>query len=585
MTNQIEAERAAFRSFANSYLREINTGRPVFHRVDAGNVDCLELFLASRGVTLRIEMLSRSLCGLHRFGRIWLRPQIGAAWRELEPMLALHLLVLAARQPGDESHHDADLELLERVLLSYRAIATHLGRAARQSPARPTFLAAEQSLYFGHPLHPTPKSLQGMADWQQPAYAPEFGGAFQLHYFRACSSLVRHDSARAPVATIVRELLGDDAGRLAGHDTVLPVHPLQAQALLLDADIRALVEAGKLLPLGAAGPLFAATSSVRTLYNEDVAWMPKFSLPVRITNSKRLNKRHELHDAVAVTRFFDDAGLNDFHPRLAFMHDAAYVRLELPGKAESGFEVLFRENNLVRRAADPLVTVSALTAEPLPGQISMFETLVGAVAAERRLSRHAACLLWFAAYLDCVLEPTLELYDRFGVALEAHQQNSLLDLADGGLPTRLVYRDGQGFYLSARWRERWCRLTPDLATAQNLFFDDAEIQQRFAYYLVVNQIFAVIARAGHDGLATEAELLGMLRARLVALRRGLSGCGAELAAHLLERPQLAAKANLTLRLANVDELTGGGAVYCQFPNPLSTVGLAIASEAAHALAS
>ncbi|WP_374120415.1 ferric iron reductase [Mesorhizobium onobrychidis] len=60
---------------------------------------------------------------------------------------------------------------------------------------------------------------------------------------------------------------------------------------------------------------------------------------------------------------------------------------------------------------------------------------------------------------------------------------------------------------------------PDAGGCSNpqLFFDDRDIRERLSYYLIVNQIFSVAARAGHDGLASEAELLGILRARLKKL--------------------------------------------------------------------
>ncbi|MET0574979.1 MAG: IucA/IucC family protein [Mesorhizobium sp.] len=169
--------------------------------------------------------------------------------------------------------------------LSCQATKRYLDAADRTAPIPVGFIAAEQSLYFRHPLHPTPKSLQGMADWQQAAYAPELRGGFQLIYFAATAHLVRGDSARDAVASIVGSLLGNDASKVvASYDD-----PLHAQALMLDP-----MASGQIRHLGPAGPAFTATSSVRTVYRDEVAWMPKFSLPVRITNSKRLNRRHGL---------------------------------------------------------------------------------------------------------------------------------------------------------------------------------------------------------------------------------------------------------------------------------------------------
>ncbi|WP_318528287.1 IucA/IucC family protein [Mesorhizobium sp. ZC-5] len=442
-------------------------------------------------------------------------------------------------------------------------------------------------MYFGHPLHPTPKSLQGMTDWQQAAYAPELHGRFQLTYF-AAADFVRADSAGLPVASIVESLLGNDAGKVAAGngEMLLPMHPLQAEALMLDPAVRELMALGHIRHLGPAGPTFTATSSVRTVYSDAAAWMPKFSLPVRITNSKRVNRRHELEAGVAVARLFQRAGINTFDPHLGFLHDSAYLTLDFPGQAESGFEVIFRENPFRGRANDPVITVSALTAEPRPGDSSLFESVILRVAHDHDVSVRQACRRWFECYLDCALDPLVKLYDRFGVALEAHQQNSLLDLSQRGLPSRYLYRDSQGFYLSNSFKARWYSLVPEIVQIRGLFFDDREIRERFSYYLIVNQIFSVVARAGHDGLASEAELLGILRARLKKLAAELTGAGGEFAAGLLNKPTITAKANLAIRLQNVDELAADGTtIYTHFPNPLSRVGLFMTAETAHAIAS
>ncbi|TIW37914.1 MAG: IucA/IucC family protein, partial [Mesorhizobium sp.] len=151
---------------------------------------------------------------------------------------------------------------------------------------------------------------------------------------------------------------------------------------------------------------------------------------------------------------------------------------------------------------------------------------------------------------------------------------------------RYLYRDSQGFYLSNSFRARWYRLVPEVVQIRSLFFDDREIRERLSYYLIVNQIFSVVARAGHDGLVSEAELLGILRVRLKKLAGELTGAGREFASSLLDKPNITAKANLAIRLQDVDELAeGGSAIYTHFANPLSGVGLFMAAEQTHAIAS
>ncbi|CAN0580359.1 unnamed protein product, partial [Ectocarpus sp. 12 AP-2014] len=153
--------------------------------------------------------------------------------------------------------------------------------------------------------------------------------------------------------------------------------------------------------------------------------------------------------------------------------------------------------------------------------------------------------------------------------LEAHQQNSLLDLSSG-YPSRYYYRDNQGYYLSESRREELQALCPELAQTPELFYRDAMIRDRFCYYLVVNQLFSVIARFGEDGLLAESQLLDLLRHALKTWLTHFQGPARPLVAMLLSDARLPYKGNLLTRVHDVDELNAEleMAVYTSIPNPL-----------------
>jgi siderophore synthetase component len=185
----------------------------------------------------------------------------------------------------------------------------------------------------------------------------------------------------------------------------------------------------------------------------------------------------------ALRWLFERAGIDGFDPRLGFLHDSACMTLEIPGRAESGFEVFFRDNPFQNRADDPVV---------------------------RPLSRlHARSA-----------RPALRHVRRGAGGASAKQPAGPFA---GRISEPVPLCDSQGFYLSSGFKARWYRLVPKIVQVGKLFFDDRETRERYAYYLIVNQIFSVIARAGHDGLASEAELLGILRGRLKTLAGELAG--------------------------------------------------------------
>jgi spermidine-citrate ligase len=594
-TSRQIAERATFQSFANCYLREVDGGMPVRHVGASGPaVECIEWMLARQHLVMRAEVISRSRCGPHRFGRVWVRGTLEASWRPLELIPAMHHLIYEAYRTGGESGQverlrSCELELLLRVLQSWQQTVLYLDAGPLAPPDEDSFFEAEQSLVFGHWMHPTPKSRQGMAFWQERSYAPELRGSFRLHYFAAPAERIQHASASGISAPdIVRSLVRTELDRLApsGDEVLIPMHPLQAEALLLDLEVQALQADGLLRHLGPAGPAFTATSSVRTVYSPDQDWMLKFSLPVRITNSVRLNRRWELDAGVAMAKLIERAGISERLPRLRIVRDPAYVTLDMPGRAESGFEVILRENPFAAGRDRGVVTVAALTADPKRGEPSRLQRILLRLARREGAAIGGVSRAWFQRYLDHALDPLVTLYDAFGIALEAHQQNSLLDIGDG-YPSACYYRDNQGFYLSNRHRDFLARHVPETEHIPSLYFDDAEIQDRFAYYLIVNQIFSVISRMGHDGLADEDALLDMLRERLERLARSMTGAGRGFARNVLDRPTIAAKANLTARLFDIDELQAAdiGPIYRHLANPLATSAIGSLTGGGHAIAS
>lgn len=565
------AEAATFRSFANCYFREIDPGRAARQRFGDFSVDCQVWELSGARVRLCVEVTARSLCGPLGFGPLRISGTNEEGWRECEPIPAMILLLQEAYLRMSRQRTDllrrCEAELLSRLLDSCRAISDGLDFHA---PREESFIAAEQSLLFGHWLHPAPKSRQGIAFWQEAHYAPELRGDFQLVFFAVDPALVRHDStARESAVEIARALLGPDFDDCPDSDAILPMHPLQAQALMLDPEIERLCRAGAIRLLGSSGPRFTATSSVRTVYSADCPWMLKFSLPVRITNSVRVNRRHELFAGAAMARLIERTQFCQRHPRFKVIADPAHMTIELPGRSESGFEVIFRENPFVRGRDQGIVTIAALTAEPVPGERSRLAAIVAALAGRTGASLAEAAAKWFDAYLDHALDPLIRLYDEHGIALEAHQQNSLLDVSDL-YPRAFYYRDNQGFYLSNDYRGSLEALVPETGDIPDLYFDACEIHDRFAYYLLVNQVFSVVSRLGQDGLIEEDRLLARLRQRLDRHRRDLPRAGGEFAARVLDEPTIAAKANLLTRLFDIDELEtrDTSAVYVQIPNPI-----------------
>lgn len=571
------ADAAGTQALLRCWIRETGIERPAD--------GLLRLDLAAAGVWVEVPVVDWSAVGWHRFG-----PARFPGGTPVDAVtLAALLTVEAVARPGPAGGRPAVAaavaDLTGRVADSVRRVARYVAerRAAPADPETSTpFLAAEQALVLGHPLHPTPKSREGLSDAEDAGYSPELRGTFRLHWFAADPAVVSSDSALSrPAGEITAALLGAELPLPPG-TVAVPAHPWQARDVLARPGIRALLEQGLLHDLGPAGAAWAPTSSLRTVYRADAPVMLKLSLGLRITNSKRENLRVELLRGLEVHRLLEaglGAELRAAHPGFDVVRDPAWIAVDAPGeRPESGLEVVLRDNpfrNDLHSDADPVACVAGLVAErpDLPHGRSQLATLIHDLATRTGRGVTKIGEEWFVRYLDAVVLPVLWLYGTHGLGLEAHQQNTLVVLDGDGWPTGGRYRDNQGYYFSATRSGGLSRWLAGAGRELGTLCSDEVIDERLGYYVGVNNVLGMVGALGSQNLAHETELLRRARAVLQRLA-GQHGDALRLATILAEAPRLRCKANLLTRIDGLDELVGpleAQSVYVDVPNPLPEV--------------
>ncbi|WP_435273042.1 IucA/IucC family protein [Streptomyces parvulus] len=563
--------------------------------VDVPHSGVLHIPLPASGTALVVPVRYRSATGRHRFGL----PRLSGTPSSAPPVDAVALAALLAREsPGDPGPDGTDL--LARVADSVRRTAVFLRDRAERPDGPPAteagtdlFLTAEQALLLGHPLHPTPKSREGLTEAEARRYSPELRGSFPLHWVAVAPSVLAADSAwtergrRAAAPDLVARLAVDGPAPPEGY-ALLPLHPWQFRAVQQRPGTAALLDAGLLRDLGAGGAPWHPTSSLRTVYRTGAPAMLKLSLALSITNSRRENLRKELHRGVEVHRLLR-AGLSRewqaSHPDFDVVRDPAWLAVDGPdGDPVPGLDAVLRHNPF--RPSDDVACVAGLVAPPpharedasegaeadragLPP--SRLAAVVNRLARRTGRPRGAVAAEWFLRYLHHVVRPVLWLDAHAGIALEAHQQNTLLMLDTDGWPAGGRYRDNQGYYFRESHRAALDARLPGIGERSDTFVADDVTDERFAYYLGVNNVFGLIGAFGSQGLADEGLLLAAFRRFLAARARGSGEPCGSLPAHLLESPVLRCKANLLTRLRGLDELVGPvdtQSVYVTVANPL-----------------
>nr|WP_234441510.1 IucA/IucC family protein [Streptomyces sp. WM6386] len=488
----------------------------------------------------------------------------------------------------------AGTDLVARVADSVRRTVTFIDERRRHPSDEPDlFLAGEQALVLGHPLHPAPKSREGLSETEAPLCSPELRGSFPLHWIAVAPSVLATDSAwtergRPIPAAQLTARLAETAMPLPDGHAALPLHPWQLREVRHHPSTAALLDAGLLRDLGAHGSAWYPTSSVRTVYRSGAPAMLKLSLGLRITNSRRENLRKELHRGVEVHRLLR-SGLAEhwqaFHPGFDIVRDPAWLAVDgLDGNSVPGLNVMIRHNPF--RPTDDVSCVAGLvsprpyprsdsttgggTADPSATRSRLADVLarladrtgrpLGAVAAE-----------WFLRYLEQVVRPVLWLDAEAGIALEAHQQNTLVHVDGDGWPVGGRYRDNQGYYFRESRRAELDARLPGIGKDSDTFVSDEVTDERFAYYLGINNVLGLIGAFGSQRLADERLLLAAFRRFLSEVASGPSRLRTSLPARLLDSPVLRCKANLLTRLHGLDELVGPvdtQSVYVTIANPL-----------------
>ncbi|MCT9090819.1 iron transporter [Streptomyces sp. ASQP_92] len=558
------AEAAAVENLLRCWVRENDLPAP--------DGPLLRIALPASGTALLVPVRYWSPTGWHRFAR----PALHGARADAPPADAVTVAALLGREAGLSESAD----LVGRVADSVRRTADFIAdRRERPGPRESAdlFLTAEQSLLLGHPLHPTPKSREGLSEAEVRSYSPELYGSFPLHWMAVDPSVLATDSAwtengrTVPAAELMLRFA--NGLQLPPGAALLPLHPWQARDIVQRPAVAALLDAGLLHDLGPHGEHWHPTSSVRTVHRPGADAMLKLSLGVRITNSRRENLRKELHRGVEVHRLLR-SGLGDewraAHPCFDIVRDPAWLAVDTPGgEAVPGLDVMVRHNPFA--PGDDAVCIAALTApRPMPGRAGTHSRLADVVfrlAARTGRPAPAVCAEWFLRYLDQVVGPLLWLDGTAGIALEAHQQNTLVLLDPDGWPVGGRYRDNQGYYFRDSHRAALERRLPGIGATSDTFVPDAVTDERFAYYLGINNILGLIGAFGAQHLADERVLLAALR-RFLARATDL---GSPLPAHLLDSATLRCKANLLTRLHGLDELVGPvdtQSVYVTITNPL-----------------
>lgn len=318
----------------------------------------------------------------------------------------------------------------------------------------------EQWSAVGHPYHPTHKTRLGMAPDEVLSFCPEFQPQVPLGLLAARRARCGGETmaGAVPGALWLERHFPTQAAAWRdglierGHDPAqyraIPVHPWQARHVIPKRFARS-IAAGDLVPLPGAAIPCAPTVSVRTLVPLEEAAAPhiKVSLAVRLTSVERTISPRSCEMGPRISALLEDLIARDatLSEGMSILPEEAglYFAAADPEEREEARHlaaVLRRNPALVCGPGEIAIPATALAeASPVTGAPLFLELSPASLGGDPAAARTA-----LARYAEALLRPLLTLYLRYGIALEAHMQNSLGLYGRDGALRRFLFRDFGG---------------------------------------------------------------------------------------------------------------------------------------------
>ncbi|MBB2507486.1 N(2)-citryl-N(6)-acetyl-N(6)-hydroxylysine synthase [Staphylococcus cohnii subsp. cohnii] len=364
-----------------------------------------------------------------------------------------------------------------------------------------TYLSSEQFVIEGHPIHPGAKLRKGMTPETVINYSAEFGNAISLQFILIHKSIAKAQTyIEEENDLLFRMFEGLEAAVMnhVGRDQinqyyVMVVHPWQYDHILLQ-EYKVELNTKKVIPIDYQQSYYAGLS-FRTLMPKYPEKLPhiKLSTNVHITGEIRTLSEQTTINGPQVTRILNDIKQNDS----LFKHINADTIDELAGihfynsldettirtKRSEQLGTLFRTNiyQLIKNDTTPIIP-SALVTSTIYNDEPLIVSLIKKYKEKNKLPTfEIAALSWIQQYSQALIDITIPLYVKYGIALEAHLQNSIATFTEDGLLDTLYIRDFEGLridqmhlnkmgYSTAQFHEKSLILSDQPQTVFNKVF-------------------------------------------------------------------------------------------------------------------
>ncbi len=527
---------------------------------------------------LRIPIAHYSQLGRHQYrGKFFINDA------EIDFHEALELLIGKIAREKNISKENT-IDFIQRVKDSESNITQILERRGLELNQLPqNFITAEQMLFAGHSLHPTPKGREEFNEWDFIHYSPETKGEFSLSWFEVSSEIFYEKQSRFfnDKEWLFKLFQNDLPGTtIAPGWLPFPMHPWQEKFILELTEIKDYILEGKIRKIGSAKNKWTPTSSLRTLYFKDSEYMLKFSMNVKLTNSIRHLLTRELDRGLQVHEVFNHPKGLEYSaqfPEFSVIHEPVYAGL----KGHDGTplkETLFLARFNPFRKEETAFVLAALTQNHTTFSEAPLTKIIHSLADQENLEVKAAGFLWFKEFLRVAIRPLILAQANFGFLLGSHQQNMIIGL-DNFRPVRSYFRDCNGTGFSHLGKNNFSSEIELITEMNGNILPQEVTHYLFGYYVVINSVLGVMSAVTRLNTIAEQDLIQVFQNFLFDLKEE-NPQDRSFIDYLLHNKELMHKGNFFCTLKKVNENTQENplAIYVSIPNPFYHEGLPMILE-------
>lgn len=389
-----------------------------------------------------------------------------------------------------------------------------------------SYLRSEQAVVEGHPLHPGAKLRKGMTPKTAIDYSSEFGHAIGMKFILIQKDIAKVKSLSPDYNELIYTLfegLYDAVVNTVGVKEmqqyyVMVVHPWQYNEIL-GKDYDNELQSNQIIPIDYQLDYYAGLS-FRTLMPKKPVTSPhiKLSTNVHITGEIRTLSEQTTINGPLVTNILNDIKYQD----LLFQQINADTIDEVAGihfyNSNDSDEIqttrseqlgtLFRTNiyELVQQNATPVIP-SSLVANYPNNQETPLTTLIRTYEATHHFdSYEKACIAWFERYSQAMIDIALPLYVKYGIALEAHLQNTIAAFNKDGSLNKLYIRDFEGLRIEEAYLNEMGYSTNEFHEKSLILTDQAQtVFNKVFYSSIQNHLGELIVNIAKSSTALDLE--------------------------------------------------------------------------------